>query len=201
MPGFNVDEAPNDASLTAELFATVRSNGRILDDFKCVLGGTDCLEAEFNLAKLFEDPTLGSHSIQIQRWPRDLDLRKGLLSGLLRDVSAFVFSRDASVIDKEGAGVTANEFLRMLEQSKAHAAARWAVVLADNEKLALQLQGLQTAVCPGANALVLRIRIQDPIFLDTWIQIQDPRSFFSGSIPYCSVWTNLRGRVERLELQ
>ncbi len=146
MPGFNVNEAPNDASFTAELFATVRSNGRILDDFKCVLGGTDCLEAEFNLAKLFEDPTLGSHSIQIQRWPRDLDLRKGLLSGLWKDVSALVSSRDASVIDKEGAGVTANEFLRMLEQSKAHAAARWAVVLADNEKLALQLQGLQTAL-------------------------------------------------------
>jgi hypothetical protein len=145
MPGFNVDEAPNDASYTAELFATVRSNGRILDDFKCVLGGTDCLEAEFNLAKLVEDPTLGSHSIQIQRWPRDLDLREGLLSGLWKDVSTLVSSRDASVVDKEGAGVIVNEFLRLLEQCKAHAAARWAVVLADNEKLALQLQGLPAA--------------------------------------------------------
>jgi hypothetical protein len=145
MPGFNVDEAPNDASYTAELFATVRSNGRILDDFKCVLGGTDCLEAEFNMAKIVEDPTLGSHSIQIQRWPRDLDLRKGLLSGLWKDVSSLVSSRDASVVDKEGAGVTANEFLRLMEQCKAHAAARRAVVLADNEKLALQLQLTTTA--------------------------------------------------------
>jgi hypothetical protein len=90
MPGFKMGEAPNDASYTAELFATVRSNGRILDDLKCVLGGTDCLEAEFNLAKLREDPTFGSHSIQIQRWPRALDLRKGLLSGLWKDVSTLV---------------------------------------------------------------------------------------------------------------
>jgi len=145
MPGFTVDEAPNDASYTAELFATVRSNGRILDEFRCVLGGTDCLEAEFSLSKLFEDPTVAEHSIQIQRWPRDLDLRKGLLSGLWKDISALVSSRDACVSDKEGAGISASEFLRTLDQSKAHAAARWAVVLADNEKLALQLQGLPAA--------------------------------------------------------
>ncbi len=78
MPGFSVDEAPTDASYTAELFATVRSNGRILDDFKCVLGGTDCLEVDFSLSKIFEDSSVGEHSVQIQRWPRDLDLRKGL---------------------------------------------------------------------------------------------------------------------------
>ncbi len=105
MPGFNVDEAPTDASYTAELFARVRSNGRILDDFKCVLGGTDCLEVEFSLSKIFEDSSLAS--------------------------------RDA--------GVSANKFLRLLEQSKAQASARWAVILGDNEKLTLQLQGLPAA--------------------------------------------------------
>jgi len=131
--------------LHRELFATVRSNGRILDDFKCVLGGTDCLEVEFSLSKIFEDSSLGEHSVQIQHWPRDLDLRKGLLSGLWKDVSALVASRDACVSDKEGAGVSANEFLRLLEQSKAQASARWAVVLGDNEKLTLQLQGLPAA--------------------------------------------------------
>jgi hypothetical protein len=41
--------------------------------------------------------------------------------------------------------VSANEFLRLLEQSKAQASARWAVVLGDNEKLNLQLQGLPAA--------------------------------------------------------
>jgi hypothetical protein len=88
---------------------------------------------------------VGEHSVQIQRWPRDLDLRKGLLSGLWKDVSALVASRDACVTDKEGTGVSANEFLRLLEQTKAQASARWAVVLGDNEKLNLQLQGLPAA--------------------------------------------------------
>ncbi len=81
-PGFHVDQPPNDAAYTAELFAQVRDNGRILVDFKIVLGGADCLEAEFSLGKIFNDPLITSHTITIQRWPRDLDLRKGLLSGL-----------------------------------------------------------------------------------------------------------------------
>jgi hypothetical protein len=42
-----VDQPPNDDNYTAEIFAMVRDNGRILDDFKCVIGGTDILEADF----------------------------------------------------------------------------------------------------------------------------------------------------------
>ncbi len=57
-----------------------------------VLGGTDCLEAEFSLGKIFNDPGLASHTIHIQRWPRDLDLSKGLLSGLWKDIATMVSS-------------------------------------------------------------------------------------------------------------
>ncbi len=32
-PGFNVDQPPNDDKYTAEIFAMVRDNGRIMDDF------------------------------------------------------------------------------------------------------------------------------------------------------------------------
>jgi hypothetical protein len=35
----------------------------------------------------------------MQRWPRDIDLRKGLLSGTLSDVSAIVVARDADLED------------------------------------------------------------------------------------------------------
>ena len=44
-----------------------------------MLGGTDILEAEISLAKMFEDPVLRSYKMHIQRWPRDVDLKKGLL--------------------------------------------------------------------------------------------------------------------------
>ncbi len=59
-----------------------------------------------------------------------------------------VSARDASVLDSEGAGIPASEFLKLIEQAEegsASAAARWAVVLGDNERLCLQLQGLPAA--------------------------------------------------------
>jgi hypothetical protein len=114
-PGFNVDQPPNNDSYTAELFAMVRDNGRIVDDFKCVVGSTDILEADFQLKKIFTNPVVGAHTIRMQRWPRDLDLRKGLLSGYWKDIATIVSCRDNSVFDADGAGIPADEFLRNLE--------------------------------------------------------------------------------------
>jgi hypothetical protein len=59
-PGFNVDQPPNDDNYTAELFAMVRDNRRKADDFKCVVGGTDILEADFQLKKIFTNPVVGA---------------------------------------------------------------------------------------------------------------------------------------------
>jgi hypothetical protein len=65
-------------------------NGWILENTKCVLGGTDFLEAEIPLANLFDDRVLQSYKMHIQRWPRDKDLKKGLLSGLWKDLKTIV---------------------------------------------------------------------------------------------------------------
>jgi hypothetical protein len=46
-PGYLVNKAPNASPHTAELFATVRDNGRILDDFRCVVGGNAIFEVQF----------------------------------------------------------------------------------------------------------------------------------------------------------
>jgi hypothetical protein len=102
-----VDEPPTHSKHTTELFAKVRDNGRILDEFKCVLGGSEVIEAEFSLSLLFEDPVVAEFSAKIQRWPRDIDLRKGLLSGRREDFKWMVTSRDVSIMDKDGGGLTA----------------------------------------------------------------------------------------------
>ncbi len=44
--GYHTDQPPNTSRHTAEPFAEVRDNGRILDNTRFVLGGTDILEAE-----------------------------------------------------------------------------------------------------------------------------------------------------------
>jgi hypothetical protein len=50
--GFYTDRAPNDAPLTVELFAQVRSNGRILDNIRHVLGGSIMLEGGFKIKQI-----------------------------------------------------------------------------------------------------------------------------------------------------
>jgi hypothetical protein len=65
--GYNVDDPPTHSKHTAELFARVRNNGRMLDEFKCVI------EADFSLGMLFEDPVVSEFSAKIQRWLRDID--------------------------------------------------------------------------------------------------------------------------------
>jgi hypothetical protein len=51
-PGFYVDEAPNTSPLTVELFAQVRSIGRILDNYRHVLRGSILLEGGFPISKI-----------------------------------------------------------------------------------------------------------------------------------------------------
>jgi hypothetical protein len=142
--GYNVDEPPTHSKHTAELFARVRNNGRMIDEFKCVLGGSEVIEADFSLGLLFEDPVVSEFSAKIQRWPRDIDLRKGLLSGRWEDFKWMVSCRDACILDKEGGGLTANDFLKAcsnMEEAE-DAEVKWAVVLNDGGRLAIQLQGL-----------------------------------------------------------
>ncbi len=70
------------------------------------------MEAEISLAKLFDDPVLQAYKMHIQRWPRDIDLKKGLLYGLWKDLKTIVSARDASITDDSGSGIPAREFLR-----------------------------------------------------------------------------------------
>ncbi|MFO0007284.1 MAG: hypothetical protein ACK559_39830, partial [bacterium] len=58
--GYHTDQPLTTSRHTAELFAGVRDNGRILENTRFVLGGSDILEAEIPLAKLFDDPVLQS---------------------------------------------------------------------------------------------------------------------------------------------
>jgi hypothetical protein len=44
----------------------------------------------------------------MQRWPRDVNLHTGMISGLWSDVASLVSSRDAAVFDAQGAGIPAN---------------------------------------------------------------------------------------------
>jgi len=138
LPGSNVDEPTGTLPYSAVLFATARDSGRFLEDVQVVhvsLGGAEIYDVNFKLKKVVNDASIGDRSIRIQKWPRDVELRKGLLSSLCVDIPALVSGRDAQVLDDQGAGIPAAEFLRRFNE--ALASVRWAVVLNDRGKLAL----------------------------------------------------------------
>jgi hypothetical protein len=144
-PGYLVDKASNASPHTAELFATVRDNGRIL-------------EAKFEPGKLVEGPSLSRWAIHLQKWPRDVNLREEMLTSLWSDVAGLVSSWDAAVFDAQGAQIPPNEFLRRLTEDDSDplfAFIRWAVVIGDNGRLVAQIQGLPgpAAVLNGKPAL------------------------------------------------
>jgi hypothetical protein len=68
-PGFLVDQAPNTNSFTGELFATVRPNGRILDESRFVIGRNDIINAAFVLGKQVDDHELSQFTVKMQKWP------------------------------------------------------------------------------------------------------------------------------------
>jgi hypothetical protein len=147
-PGFYVDEAPNNSPLSVE-FAQVRSNGRILDNIRHVLGGSILLEGGFSFKKICRREDLAGWTANFTMRPRNITLRKGMLTSLWTDVSEMIAARN---MDSNGASVSAAYFLRTYgdqDEDPAPAATRWALMLMEYGQLALQLQGL-----PGAAAML-----------------------------------------------
>jgi hypothetical protein len=81
LPGFNVDEPTGILPYSAELFAMVRDTGRFLEDVHISLRGAEIYDTN-KLKKVVEDASIVHWTIRIQKWPHDVELRKGLLSSL-----------------------------------------------------------------------------------------------------------------------
>ena len=135
-----------------ELHAVVRPTGRINEASKLALGG-DVLNVDVDMFDVIPDPKFTGWRLQYQVWPADIKIRKNLVSSGWKDAEALVVGRDATVLDDQGSGIPANEFLTVLSEIQPvnAAAVRWAVVLGDDNSLQLQLQGLP-ASAPTINS-------------------------------------------------
>ena len=172
--GFNNDQAPNTHPHTAELFAQIRSDGRIIDHNRVVMGGTEPLEASFKLGQVYDDPVMSDWTILIQQFPRDLAFRRGLLSTAWFNLYDWVASRDASVMDETGRTVAAATFLKRAKEADDGpelAAVRWALVLNDQAKLCLNLQCLPASAAqlmgkPALKRYTLELNISPVEFIN-----------------------------------
>ncbi len=145
MADYALARASAGAKLTAELHAQARQNGRVLDDFVFRIGGSETLKVEADLDKFIPRPEFKGWKVFFETWPHDILLRTNMATSVWQDMPAMVAFRDASVLDKDGAGIPAAEFLRMLanlEDEPDTASFRWGLTISDSLRMILQLQSL-----------------------------------------------------------
>jgi hypothetical protein len=145
MADYALARASAAAKLTAELHAQARQNGRVLDDFVFRIGGSETLKVEADLDKFIPRPEFKGWKVFFETWPHDILLRTNMATSVWQDMPAMVAFRDASVLDKDGAGIPASEFLRMLanlEDEPDTASFRWGLTISDSLRMMLQLQSL-----------------------------------------------------------
>jgi hypothetical protein len=146
---FEVTTAPDGGPLTLQLLAQVRPSGRILDNFQVALGGTQIVCADVDLGQLIPAATFNRWRLRFQYWPRDINIRRNMVTSGWTDVTAMVSSNDAAVFNKSDTEVSAATFRTSLEDTADHepdvASLRWAVVIGSDRLLKLQLQGLPPA--------------------------------------------------------
>ncbi len=141
--------APDDAEVTAQLHAQLRNTGRILDGFQLILGGTRILNAEVDMGTLIPATHFNKWKLKFQFWPRDIVIRRSMLTSSWMDVPAMVCCNEATVHNATGEEVLPASFMTRLESAAEFepeaASIRWAVTVGEDEALRLQLQGLPAA--------------------------------------------------------
>ena len=131
---------------TVELFAQLRSSGRLLDGFRLALDGTKPLEIQVDLVRILPVEQVRGWQLSQQAWPRDLMLRQNMLSTAWVSITETVTSNDVDLVDQSGAGLSPAAFMRSLTQlpdtGPVNASTRWAVVVGSDGFLKLQWQSL-----------------------------------------------------------
>jgi hypothetical protein len=146
---FEVTTAPDSCPLTLQLLAQVRPSGQILDNFQVALGGTHIVFADIDLGQLIPASTFNRWHLWFQYWPRDINIRRNMVTSGWTDIAAMVSSNDAAVFNESDVEVSAATFQASLEDTADHepdaTSLRWAVIIGSDKLLKLQLQGLPAA--------------------------------------------------------
>jgi hypothetical protein len=132
--------------LLVQLLAQLRPTGRILDNFRLAVGGTQILDLEVDLGHIIPAPSLQGFRFSYQFWPRDIAIRRNMTTSSWIDVPALVAANNAAILTPTGAGLPSAEFTRVIgelpDEGPETGAIRWAVVVGEDDHLKLQLQAL-----------------------------------------------------------
>ncbi len=129
-----------------ELLAQLCNRGRVLDGFRFSLDGSKALETYMDFHKILPVNELRGMQALIQCWPRNIKIRRNMLSTAWVSITDGINSNYVDILDENGTGVPAGSVMRVLERmpsdSPVNASTRWVIAVGADGFLKLQLQGL-----------------------------------------------------------
>ena len=139
-----------------ELLAQMRPNGRVLDHYRVTLGGSRILDVKVPLAKLLLGHADSQMRLHFQIWPKDVLVRRNMMTSVWTDVYKMIAARDAAVESDEGVVLPHDAILEDLKSAGAAASIRYAVAIGEDLKLQLHLQSLPATAAYLAGKPLLR---------------------------------------------
>ena len=143
---FDTASSPRDPGLLgADVLVQLRDSGRAMDNFRVVVGGSRRIKVVFEAADVFPTSTVPDWRITLECWPRDITIRKNMVTSDWLDVIGMVAANDLTVVD--GEGTDCNDelvafFSKQGGKTSYGAALRWAVGIGPDRRLELLLQCL-----------------------------------------------------------
>ncbi len=122
-----------------ELMAQMRPNGRLLDHFRVVLGGSEILEASTPLNKLIPSPNLNRWKAKYQFWARDTAIRRNMMTGCWMDVYQLIHCNEIRIETEEGEAVDTAEVVQTLDEVNRSAVIRYATTIGEDRRMTLEL--------------------------------------------------------------
>jgi hypothetical protein len=117
----------------------------MLDHFRVAIGGNKILDINAGLADLLAVPRARTWRMKMQIWPRDLEVRRNMMSTLWMNLEGLIAGKECQVVECSGEEETAvphEEVVEELKGAGAGAALRFAVAVGGDQRLLLALQGL-----------------------------------------------------------
>jgi hypothetical protein len=100
------------------------------------------LDVTFPIAKLTNIPAAATWKARHQAWLRDVEIRRNMTTSVWVDLATLVSSNNAVVTDERDEPVQPERFAEAFRVVQAAASIRFAVVVADDNNMQLQLQGM-----------------------------------------------------------
>ena len=143
---FEIAVPRDPGEIGVDLMAQIRNNGRILDHFRLVLGGSKLLEAAVPLKNILPTVEAPDWTLKVTCWPRDVKLRRNMATSAWLDIKEQLASNDARVSDSDGVLVENKLLLDFLDEladkQMNSASTRWWVGAGEDGRLHLQLQAI-----------------------------------------------------------